>query len=190
MKRKIKTLRAIILGLTLGAVLAWPLHGCGDSSQPVSASRGFSWIIPGELAAMPVPGKERPLDQDVTFLEQEGIRVLISLTEQPADRAVLSSHAIIQEHIPVEDFHPPTQEQMLEFVSVVETSVAAGKPVGVHCTAGLGRSGTMVAAYLVSRGASSSEAMATIREKRPGSIETPEQEAAVAEFARTLAQSK
>jgi len=176
------TIGTIILGLTL--------HGCGDSSQPVSASQGFSWVIPGELAAMPVPGKERPLDQDVTFLEQEGIRVLISLTEQPPDRTVLSSHAIAQVHIPVEDFHPPTLEQMGAFVSVVETSVAAGQPVGVHCTAGLGRSGTMVAAYLVSRGASASEAMATIREKREGSIETPEQEEAVAEFARFLNQAK
>ena len=32
-------------------------------------------------------------------------------------------------------------------VAVVKESVAAGRPVGVHCTAGLGRSGTMAAAY-------------------------------------------
>ena len=76
---------------------------------------------------------------------------------------------------------------MIDFVSITDTSVAAGKAVGVHCTAGLGRSGTMAAAYLVAHGASSNEAIATVRELRPGSIETPEQEDAVRMYEAHLA---
>lgn len=154
---------------------------------PIDPSQGFSWIVQRELAAMPLPGRDRPLEQDVAYLDQEGIRVLVSLTEDPPDGTVLEFRGIDQEHIPVQDFNPPTLEQMIEFVAVVEKSVAADMPVGVHCTAGLGRSGTMAAAYLVAEGASATEAIATVRQLRPGSIETTTQEEAVRRFEEHLA---
>ena len=189
----------------VGSVAVLLIMGCGEArdpaveSQPASSinaspvetrpippAQGFSWIVPGELAAMPLPGRDRPLEQDAAYLKQEGIRVLVSLTGNPPDAEVLASRAIEQEHIPVQDYAPPTLEQMIEFVVVVEDSVAAGNPVGVHCTAGLGRSGTMAAAYLVAEGASADEAIATVRQLRPGSIETPAQEDAVRLFEKNL----
>lgn len=148
----------------------------------IPASTGFSWIVPGELAAMPVPGRDRALDEDAEFLEQEGIRVLVSLTEKPPDGDTLAAHAIEQEHLPIQDYAPPSLDQMATFVALVEEEVARGNPVGVHCTAGLGRSGTMAAAYLVSTGVSADDAITTIRKLRPGSIETSEQEDAVRRF--------
>jgi len=134
---------------------------------------------------MPLPGRNRPLDQDAAFLEQQGIRILVSLTEDPPKVETLASHSIEQRHIPVQDFAPPTLEQMTEFVALVEDSAAAGTPVGVHCTAGLGRSGTMAAAYLVASGASAEDAIATVRGLRPGSIETAAQEDAIRSFDET-----
>jgi len=155
-------------------------------TRPIPSSRGFSWIVPGELAAMPLPGRDRPLEQDAAYLEQEGIRILVSLTENPPDSEILASRAIDQEHIPVQDYTPPTLEQMIEFVAVVKNSVETGRSVGVHCTAGLGRSGTMAATYLVADGASADEAIATVRQLRPGSIETTAQEDAVRRFEKNL----
>ena len=163
---------------SIAAVLL--IVACGDAE--VSASRGFSWIVPGHLAAMPLPGRDRPLDQDAAFLAQEGIGVLVSLTESPPAAEVLASRSIEQRHIPVQDFQPPTLAQMIEFAAVVQGSVAAGKPVAVHCTAGIGRSGTMAAVYLVAEGAAAEAAITTVRQLRPGSIETPAQEDAVRNF--------
>lgn len=138
--------------------------------------QGFSWIVEGELAAMPVPGRNRPLTEDADFLESRGIGTVISLTETPPS---FEATSIQQFRIPVVDFTAPTLQQMIEFVDVVSDSTAGGKPVAVHCTAGLGRSGTMAAVYLVANGATADEAMARVRELRPGSIETEDQEDAV-----------
>ena len=151
---------------------------------------GFSWLVDGELAAMPQPGRHRDLAVDVDFLRMEGVRTIVSLTETPPAADVLAAAEISQVHIPVRDFTAPTLEQMIEFVAVVNASVERGEPAGVHCTAGLGRSGTMAAAYLVKQGASAEEAIATVRRLRPGSIETEDQEAAVKRYEREAGKNR
>ncbi len=137
---------------------------------------GFTWIVDGELATMPLPGRNRSLTEDVEFLNHEGVRTVISLTEIPPP---LETTSIRQTHIPIADFTAPTLEQMIEFVDVATESTGRGEPVAVHCAAGLGRSGTMAAVYLVANGASADEAIARVRELRPGSIETEAQVEAV-----------
>jgi len=169
-----------LLNMIFGMAAMLSVAGCGDAE--VSASRGFSWIVPGQLAAMPLPGRDRPLDQDAAFLAQEGIGVLVSLTKSPPAAEVLASRSIEQRHIPVQDFQPPTLAQMIKFATLVQGAVAAGKSVGVHCTAGIGRSGTMAAVYLVAEGEEAEQAITAVRQLRPGSIETPAQEDAVRQF--------
>lgn len=63
--------------------------------------------------------------------------------------------------------------------------------VGVHCAKGRGRTGTMLASYLVAReGYSGDEAIKETRRRRNGSIETRGQEQAVRDFADYLKTKK
>jgi len=125
---------------------------------------------------MPQPGRDRPLAEDAEFLQSVGVRTVISLTET---LPLFGGGAFRQTHIPIADFAAPTLQQMIDFVEVVSESTGRGEPVAVHCAAGLGRSGTMAAVYLVAKGTSADDAIAGVRELRPGSIETGEQENAV-----------
>lgn len=143
--------------------------------QPeVAPMYGFSWVEADLLAAMP-----RPRGDDLLEISEAGVDLLISLTETPLAPADLDAAGLDTLHLPIEDFHPPTMEQMEAFVDAVEARELAGEQVGVHCTAGRGRSGTLVAVWFVHTGMTSDEAIATIRSLRPGSIETTEQEQAV-----------
>jgi atypical dual specificity phosphatase len=147
------------------------------------AMKGFSWVIDDQVAGMPRPGSARPLDQDLQFLRAQGVDVLVSLTETPTDPEALSSYGIEPLHIAVPDFHAPTQEQLDQYVNAVQGWTSAGRQVGTHCGAGLGRTGTFLASLFVARGMDADAAIAEIRRLRPGSIETDEQEQAVRDFA-------
>lgn len=140
---------------------------------------GFSWIIDKQLAGMPCPGGSGRLEDDLSFLKEQGIDLLVSLTTDALDSSLLAKHKIESLHLPVQDFHPPTLAQQVEFVAKTTQTLSDGGRVGVHCTAGIGRSGTMLATYLVHLGDTADDAIAKVREFRPGSVETAAQEEAI-----------
>ncbi len=95
----------------------------------------------------------------------------------------------------VDDFTAPTLDQIDEFVTFVDAKHAEGKKVLVHCYAGRGRTGTMLAAYLIHQGVSSDAAIREIRERADKAYGTlrgviePEQEDVLREYARSLRDS-
>jgi atypical dual specificity phosphatase len=58
---------------------------------------------------------------------------------------------------------------------VIDKALAAGDRVLVHCNAGIGRTGAILACFLVQQGWSAEEAVNRIRQQRPLSLETREQ---------------
>jgi atypical dual specificity phosphatase len=140
----------------------------------------FSWIDQPRLSASAyLHGPE-----DLTWLRQQGIDVILSLTEDPLRRDWIDNAGLMSVHVPVEDFDTPTPEQFDKCVSVIDSAHRANMGVHVHCRGGSGRTGTIIAAYFISKGESLRDAMKRVRQLRPGSIETPEQEAALREYAR------
>jgi atypical dual specificity phosphatase len=146
----------------------------------MAAPAGFSWIEKPLLAAM-----ARPADpEDFVWLREHGVEVLLSLTEDRPRRDWAEDAGLLVYHEPLEDMEPPTQEQLDRCVSAILRANERNMGVAVHCGAGLGRTGVVIAAYFVAKGLSAGNAIARIRRLRPGSIETDEQSAAVELFAR------
>jgi atypical dual specificity phosphatase len=143
---------------------------------------GFSFVDE-HVAGMPQPGRVVPLEQDLAFLVEQELSLLVSLTETPTDPVAVEAVGLDMLHLPIVDFTPPTLEQQLAMVEEVWVRVGAQQKVGIHDTAGLGRCGTMLATWFVAKGMEAGEAIEAIRALRPGSIETDEQEQAVYDFA-------
>lgn len=140
-------------------------------------ARRTSWLIPGRLAASRYP-------EDIERVAGMGFTLVINLAEQ-AHEPNGASGVLRHLHLPVPDYLPPTREQIDEGCAAIAAELAAGGRVLVHCQAGLGRTGTLLACYLVSGGRPADEAIREVRRVRPGSIETAAQEQAVREFAST-----
>lgn len=145
---------------------------------------GFSAVTP-RLYAMGRPGLGGDLDEDLTFVRRH-VQVLVSLTEHPLPEQALVRANLESVHLPIQDFRAPTPEQLDAFLALVDDAQLRGESVGVHCTAGLGRSGTMMAAYLIGQGLAAEDATHLVRSLRPGSIETREQEQALRDLEARL----
>lgn len=143
----------------------------------------FSFVIPGKLAGLARPGSQAPLESDLRELRSHGIGALVSLTPAAPDPEAIRAAGLEHLHLPVIDFSPPTREQIDAFVTFAKRQIGAGSGVAVHCAAGYGRTGTMLACYLVALGESPEEAVESVRSIRPGSIETDEQERCVQHYA-------
>jgi atypical dual specificity phosphatase len=139
----------------------------------------FTWIEPGRLAAARYPRDDAAL----AALAGQGIVLLVNLHERAHPPAALARHGLTELHLPTRDFTAPTPADLATGVAAIEAAGAAGRPVAVHCGAGLGRTGTLVACALTRHGLTAEAAIARVRALRPGSVETPAQVAAVVTFA-------
>ena len=138
-----------------------------------------AWLDADRLLGCAYPRRDGAL----AALAAQGVSVLINLHRRPHRADRLARHGLTEVHLPVADFTAPSPEQIARGVEAIEAATGAGRRVAVHSGGGLGRTGTLLACWLVHRGAGADEAIRRVRTVRPGSIETAGQVAAVHAFA-------
>lgn len=156
----------------------------GPHLDYIDAVNGFSWVIDNEIAGMARP--DFRAEGIWQWLADHNVGLVVSLTSSAPDAGVLARYGLEGLHLPIPDFTPPDDASVDEFLAKARFYAHEGKAVVVHCGAGMGRTGTLIACYLVDKGFDAAEAIQLVRRSRPGSIETAEQEEAVFNLARRL----
>jgi atypical dual specificity phosphatase len=119
---------------------------------------GFNWIIAGKLAGCAEPGVMASIDYDMDLLARMGITYLITLTEKDLPPEPLARHGLRNLHLPIYDREAPTIRQVYMLVRKIQVLLDEGQIIAVHCKAGIGRTGTVLAAWLIREGGLSADA--------------------------------
>ncbi|MBL8474298.1 MAG: dual specificity protein phosphatase family protein [Rhodocyclaceae bacterium] len=148
--------------------------------------RGFLWLSNGRLAGTPMPGVVHDLDYDLRLLRRVGVDVLLTLTETPLDTATLRKFGIAARGFPIPDMHAPSTAQALQICTTLDELIGAGRVEAVHCLAGLGRTGTVLACYLIREGREALDALERVRDIEPRWVQSERQLKFLQAFAEDL----
>ncbi len=111
---------------------------------------------------------------------------MLTLTEKPIPEDLKQGSAMEFLHISMKDHGVPSLENLDEGAGLIQREVARGRRVLVHCLAGEGRTGSVLAAYLIKdKGMTAGDALKTLRALKPAFVEWA-QEKAVYDYAASL----
>lgn len=148
---------------------SWP-----EPAPPVLPQH-FRWILPARLAGMGKPGLVNDEEADLVAIASAGVSLLVSLTEDAFPTAKLSAYGIRGRHFPIADMGVPAVGPAARLCRDLEREMGDGAAVTVHCHAGLGRTGTMLAATLVWLGRTPDAAIQEVRSHSSLYIQTAAQ---------------
>lgn len=149
--------------------------------------------VPGVLGMCSCPGsgylwgssndEERGVEADLHTLQQWGANGIVSfiqsmefhLVHAPDLGQLIQDHGMWWKHMPIQDMSTPTKafEALWKTESPdIHQRLMNGEKIALHCLAGLGRAGMITARLMVEFGMKPKEAIAAVREARPGTIQT------------------
>ena len=134
----------------------------------------FGWLIADKLAGCGMPTTQ----SEIEWVQKQGIKSIVTMTEESLPSSWVKDIQYL--HVPTEDLSAPDIDQIDSAVEFIHQRLQNGEPVMVHCAAGIGRTGTILACYLVKyQRMSAKGAIEKVRKERPGSIQSESQEIAV-----------
>ncbi len=147
----------------------------------------FSWVTEGKLAGSGLPITE----DEFRWVVDKGIKSIVSVREVPLPSKWFDGGEIDYLHLMVEDYGAPTIEVLDETVDYIDKKIGSGKAVLVHCAAGKGRTGAVLAAYMIKKeNLTAEQAIEKIRLMRPGSVQSITQETALSMYEKYLKTKK
>ena len=160
-KPRLHRVTKIALVLLAAYGVAWILGNGGIAAASWTArAMGGGGTAPAEVQGVPhfqavdshLWRGGRPSAEGYRGLAAAGVRTVIDL--RAGDHVARSTSAAEEAgltvlRVPIEDGSSPTADDIARFVDLVQSSPG---PVFVHCNAGVGRTGSVVASYLVATG--------------------------------------
>jgi atypical dual specificity phosphatase len=147
----------------------------------------FSWVTEGKLAGSGLPVTE----DEFKWVLDKGIKSIVTVREVPLPSPWIDGADIDYLHLMVEDYGVPNIEALDEAVNYIDKKIQCGKPVLVHCAAGKGRTGALLAAYMIKKeNLTAEQAIEKIRFTRPGSVQSIVQETALSMYEKYLKSKK
>ncbi len=122
------------------------------------------WVQPGHLLAGEYPGSpdDEEMAERLAQMVAAGIDTFIDLTE-PNERepyAAALPSGVEHYRLPIQDHGVPhSPDHMAEIVAALGRVLARGRKAYVHCRAGIGRTGMVVACHLIASGRTPDEAL-------------------------------
>lgn len=143
------------------------------SSPPKPIAESY-WVIPGRLLAGKYPGgkNQQEVERRLGALLDAGFNAFLDLTEPgelpPYDAYLPDGVAYLRR--PIADHGVPRDPPyMADILADLDSLLTNGRQLYVHCRAGIGRTGTLVACHLIDRGLEPSAALARLNELWQGS---------------------
>ncbi len=125
-------------------------------------------------------------------LKSLGVTSIVNMRREYDDRAAgIDVPPERYLHLPTTDNNPVSLEDLKRGADWVNTQIAQGGSVYIHCAVGSGRAPSMGAAYLIAhQGQTAVQALDTIRRVRPFIMPLPEQVERLHEFERWIRNGK
>jgi protein tyrosine phosphatase (PTP) superfamily phosphohydrolase (DUF442 family) len=128
----------------------------------MSTNHPITWVTE-DLAVGPAPMSYATLDE----LRGQGVRAILNLCAEFTDlHRIEREHGFEVYHLPVEDEQAPDMEELEKALDWLDEAVYLGRKVYIHCRHGIGRTGTVLNAYILRRGLGHLRAWLTLRKLR------------------------
>jgi atypical dual specificity phosphatase len=135
---------------------------------------GFVWVEKDRLAGSGYPSSRGQLE----WLVAHGVDSILTLTTSPLAKEWVAGLPLTLGHVPMQDHAAPDVDGLNRGVNFIREQASAGKTVLVHCVAGEGRTGCVLAAYLMKeKGMNADDALKSLRAIKPAFVEWAQERA-------------